>query len=174
MEIITKEETTKATQEETEEMTIDEVVEMDLASELLEQKTEEEMTIEEVVEMLPSSEDSTEDNVPTVEADVFLGNVTLPEETILLATSIMSHTLNLVSELGAIKLFDNLDNFKAYVESKISDILYVLLPTGAVREIIVEHEEETGKINVQATLNTTVELELYNDRIQVMTYIKTR
>lgn len=103
----------------------------------------------------------------------FLGAVRLQEEEVFaVGTAVVSHTLSMLTETGAEKNFESFDSYKNYLQNKIADLLYVILPAGAVSNIAIEKNSETGNIDVGLNFNTIATLEVYSDRQPVTIFVK--
>lgn len=62
---------------------------------------------------------------------------------------------------------ESFDSYKNYLQNKIADLLYVILPAGAVSNIAIEKNAETGNIDVGLNFNTIATLEVYSDQINL-------
>jgi hypothetical protein len=127
-----------------------------------------------VAEQEVAAAETPEQPQPQQQPVVLLGKTVLPRETVILGSTLISHTLNILSETGAVKQFEKIEDYLTYIKTKVSDILYTIFPAGAVVEIVVDHNEEEDQINVGLKMNTEAELEVYSDRIQVLTFVKVR
>lgn len=133
--------------------------------------TEEVVEAAEVTEEVAAEETQAQ---PEQQPVILLGKTILPRETGLLGSALISHTLNLLSETGAVEKFEKIEDYLGYIKAKVNEILYVVLPAGSVVEVTVTHDEEANQINVNLKLNTEAELEVYSDRVQVLTFVKVR
>jgi hypothetical protein len=137
----------------------------------------EETPVVEVEAVEAATEETAEQVAPEQAAPqpvVLLGKVRMSRESVLLGSTIISHTLNLLSETGASAKFESMDQYLGYIKTKVTDVLYTIFPAGAVVEVTAIHDEEKDQINVGLKMNTETDLEVYSDRVQVVSFVKVR